>query len=489
VVHENVAKLNKDKVSKHCIIPSPNSLSFLTSEGNTTKVVADTGASSHYLKVLNAPCNNITPALNPIQVRLPNKSTMQNTHEGYLNVPHLPADACKAYLFDDMQSSLISIGQLCDSGCIALFDKKQVSIILDNIVILQGQRDKATGLWNVNLTTNAGAPMPGPNVLQHAAYSAIAAETLGERIAFLHQCAGSPAISTFKRAVAAGNYMGWPELTAERVAKYLDAPEATIKGHLDQERKNIRSTKPKAKPKSQQPYTFAGDMETTEDSQPTVPEERCNQVFLSCTKITGQIYSDQPGQFLCNSTAGNSYIMVAHDYDSNSIVAVAMPNRSGKSLRKAYMEIHALLTSRGFRPKYQTLDNEISNSFKAFLKEVGVEYQLTPAGSHRRNRAERSIRTWKNHFIAILCSTDEAFPLKIWDRLLEQTNITLNLLRQSRVNPKLSAQAQLHGPFDFNRTPMGPPGTRVLVHELSNMRGSWSPHAVLGFYTGPASEH
>jgi len=36
------------------------------------------------------------------------------------------------------------------------------------------------------------------------------------------------------------------------------------------------------------------------------------------------------------------------------------------------------------------------------------------------------------------------------DRLLEQAFLTLNLLRASKVNPKLSAYAYLFGNFDFN---------------------------------------
>ena len=56
-------------------------------------------------------------------------------------------------------------------------------------------------------------------MVQHAAMSAIAAETIGERIAFLHACAGSPALSTFKAAIAAGYYTTWPALTAARVEK------------------------------------------------------------------------------------------------------------------------------------------------------------------------------------------------------------------------------------------------------------------------------
>ena len=107
---------------------------------------------------------------------------------------------------------------------------------------------------------------------------------------------------------------------------------------------------------------------------------------------------------------------------------------------------------------------------------------------HRRNSAERAIRTFKNHFIAGLCSVDKHFPLHLWDRLVPQAIISLNLLRGSRMNPKLSAYAQVFGAFDFNATPLAPPGIRVLVHEKPKDRGTWSPHALDGWYVGPAME-
>ena len=95
----------------------------------------------------------------------------------------------------------------------------------------------------------------------------------------------------------------------------------------------------------------------------------------------------------------------------------------------------------------------------------------------------------KTKFVAIPCSTDPEFSLRLWDRLLPQALTTLNLLRGSRINPKLSAYAQLNGAFNFNRTPMGPPGTRVLLHQLPEARGTWAPYAVPGWYIGPAFEH
>jgi hypothetical protein len=114
---------------------------------------------------------------------------------------------------------------------------------------------------------------------------------------------------------------------------------------------------------------------------------------------------------------------------------------------------------------------------------------LTPPHMHCRDAAERAIQTLKNHFIAGLCSVDPNFTLRLWDRLLLQATITLNLLRQSRINPKVSAHAQLYGHYDFNQAPMAPPGTRIIAHEKPQQRASWDPHGVDGWYLGPAPDH
>ena len=80
-------------------------------------------------------------------------------------------------------------------------------------------------------------------------------------------------------------------------------------------------------------------------------------------------------------------------------------------------------------------------------------------------------------------------PMHLWCRLLPQALLTLNLLRQSRINPKLSAYAQLHGQHDYNANPVAPPGIQVLIHEKSDNRKSWGIHGVEGWYLGPAMEH
>ena len=81
--------------------------------------------------------------------------------------------------------------------------------------------------------------------------------------------------------------------------------------------------------------------------------------------------------------------------------------------------MHAKLCAAGLRPQLQRLDNECSAILKEFLQAENVDYQLVPPGCHRRNAAERAIRTFKNHFIAGLCSLDKDFPLHLWDQLVD----------------------------------------------------------------------
>jgi hypothetical protein len=79
--------------------------------------------------------------------------------------------------------------------------------------------------------------------------------------------------------------------------------------------------------------------------------------------------------------------------------------------------------------------------------------------------------------------------MHLWDRLLPQAVITLNMLRISRINPKLSASTHMYGQYDYNRVPMAPPGTIIIAHETPNRRRTWAPHGQYGCYTGPALEH
>ena len=93
------------------------------------------------------------------------------------------------------------------------------------------------------------------------------------------------------------------------------------------------------------------------------------------------------------------------------------------------------------------------------------------------------------YFISALCSTDSQFPMHLWFCLLPQATLTLNMLRYSRLNPQISAYTVLEGVFDFNRTPLAPPRTKVVLHDKPSQQLSWDPHGTEGWYLGPALEH
>ena len=120
---------------------------------------------------------------------------------------------------------------------------------------------------------------------------------------------------------------------------------------------------------------------------------------------------------------------------------------------------------RGLRPRLQRLDNEASQAFVHYIQDEMFDFQLAPHSINRRHATERAIRIFKNRFIAIMCGTDPNFNLALWEKLIPQALITLNLLRKSNLNSSLSAYSQFNGTYDFNRTPIAPLGMRVMVHE------------------------
>jgi hypothetical protein len=244
--------------------------------------------------------------------------------------------------------------------------------------------------------------------------------------------------------------------------------------HMNQRRQNIRST-------SKTPIADA----------PTADSDLGTKTHLVYAFLIdqGQLYTDLTGKFPVIPSKGNSYVIVCYVYDCNYVKGIPMKSRSASECVKAYDTIHQELTVKGFKPKLQNLDNEASAALKNFSTANDVEYQLVPPRRHRRNDAERAIRTFKEHFVAGLSSVDPTFPLYLWDRLLPQAEITLNLLRTSRLHPQLSTAAHFHGLVDYNKTSFAPPGCKIIAQEKPVKRRTWAPHRQHGYSLGPAMHH
>ena len=117
----------------------------------TTKIICDTGATNTFFKNNHKPyLQNVKKLSNGPTAALPNNTRINASHEGTLNLH--PKLKLKTLIFPNLKNeSLLSIGQLCDQNCRAIFDKYKMHILKDNQIILQGDRDGTDGLWKINL--------------------------------------------------------------------------------------------------------------------------------------------------------------------------------------------------------------------------------------------------------------------------------------------------------------------------------------------------
>ena len=122
----------------------------------------------------------------------------------------------------------------------------------------------------------------------------------------------------------------------------------------------------------------------------------------------------------------------------------------------------------------------MSRSSQKKIMQERVDYQLVPQNLLRNNAAEKAIGTFKDYFVSILCSCNLNFPMHLWYRLVAQATTTLNLLRNSKNNPRISAEAQLSGEFDYNAMILAPVGHKVVIYENPEKRKIWAPHEVDG---------
>ena len=84
------------------------------------------------------------------------------------------------------------------------------------------------------------------------------------------------------------------------------------------------------------------------------------------------------------------------------------------------------------------LENEVSNAIKTVIcDEYKMIFELVPPVFYCLNAAEVDIQNFKSHFLSVLAGTATSLPPTLWDRLLPQAEVTVNLLRQSNAAPNV----------------------------------------------------
>jgi hypothetical protein len=98
----------------------------------------------------------------------------------------------------------------------------------------------------------------------------------------MHAVCGCPVESTWLKAIKAGNCVGWPMLNERNVQKYYPETIETAKGHLNQTRKNVHSTKAKTAP-----------LETCDTSQ--LHGKKVQDVYTKTYMVRETMFSNQTG--------------------------------------------------------------------------------------------------------------------------------------------------------------------------------------------------
>ncbi len=130
-------------------------------------------------------------------------------------------------------------------------------------------------------------------------------------------------------------------------------------------------------------------------------------------KTTGLVYHDLTGSFLFVSLEGSVCFFILYHYKLNCILATPIAGLDNKTIFKAYKKHFDELTTKGFKPKLNLMDNQATKSIKKLLSENKCELQLVKPHNHRVNVAEHAIQTFQDAFIAALASTDVNFPLQL----------------------------------------------------------------------------
>ena len=212
------------------ISPSSN----IIPQSNPPFVILNSGATGTFVASSDVPhLRQLQTLSNGPTVLSASGEVMTSTLHGTLPLSPLLSDVAQsAFVLDNLRTgTLVSLSQLCDDDCIAIFSKLDVKIVKKGIVLITGRRT-SNGLWTI--------PLALPT---HQANGILRLDKTKEELALYHHATlGSPAPSTLLHAIRYRHLMTFPGLTNQLISKHLPKSIATTLGHLDQESNNICST-------------------------------------------------------------------------------------------------------------------------------------------------------------------------------------------------------------------------------------------------------
>ena len=435
--------------------------------------ILDSGATSHFL-VTKAPTKDRQIANSPLQVRLPDGARVASTHTCTLDIPQLPEHAKLGHIIPGLAShSLLSVVRLCNAGCDVIFTKIECIVKYRGRTVLRGKKCTRTGLWMVPIsddTKNVNMAIEenfcGMDTLHRASAAHedtrhLPTTSKPELARYLHQILCSPPKTALLKAIRNKQLDSFPGLTYELIAKHLPPSTATEKGHMVRTRQGTRSTRD-SRQAVLDARQYVDDM-NPEEHVCTAEDDEMFCFAVLADQNEGTVYSDLAGRFPVRSYSGMNYIFALYVYSINAILVKPMKTRADDCMVAAFRDIYSYLETRNLKPRLHVLDNECSHAVKTYLQKENVDIQIVEPHNHRVNAAEPAVKAIKYHMIAGLATVDPDCPMQIWDKMLQQMQDALNMLRTSRRDKTKSAFHELEGNFDFDKTPMSVLGSKALA--------------------------
>jgi hypothetical protein len=250
-----------------------------------------------------------------------------------------------------------------------LFSISEVTILdSKQKTLMKGSRDSNTGLWKINLYQKKVQTRCSTATTQNqisAANNVNDLRNTGALVNYLHKAMFSCTKSALIHAVKKGHLATWPGLTEDAINKYLELTPVTTMCHMKQKLQYIISTNTKVKSESE------------DEDEDITPQGSGGKIHLLFAVVLdqGQIYTYLTGTFPARSSKGNNVLMVCYYYDSNYIRPISMKSKSGAELVRALGIVFDEMTSKGFKPKLQTMDNDASVALKNYFTEKEMNYQ------------------------------------------------------------------------------------------------------------------
>ena len=114
--------------------------------------------------------------------------------------------------------------------------------------------------------------------------------------------------------------------------------------------------------------------------------------------VTRGVNGDQIGVLWFPYISSNKYLFILYDDNMYSIHFAPIPSQTKLQILWAYKTRYNMLKLSDFEPKLHYLDNEETDMLQGIISSEGVDFQLTPAGIHRQNTAERVIQAFNTSY-------------------------------------------------------------------------------------------